>query len=548
MGIFSPKRDSESFDEESGVALPKIYNAPRPLTASAVQINMKNKREFEQVKLRKAEDSWQQEAWEYYDLIGEIKYSSNLVSNTLSRINIFGGYVEDSSSIPSAINAVEELDEDFQKAAMDLIYELESSAGGTSGILRSMALNLFIVGECWLVLEPGNPLDGIMPTWSVRSVDEVVVVNKEFAIRKRKDAKPADYIRLGKDARIIRIWRNHPRFSDEADSSMRGLLELCDELLLLSRTARATARSRLNAGLMFLPDGLSVASGDEVEIGEDGEPVLSSDETLNDFIDEFINAMVTPIRDETDSSAVVPFILRGPEDLGEKIRLIKFERSFDPMHVQQAENMLDRILAGLDIPKDIAQGLSGVKYSNAILIEESLYKAHIEPLILMVCDALTTGYLRPNLLRMGFEPSQIARAVVWYDPSAITAKPSKAEAATQGYELGVVSAEAWLRANGFSKTDAPGQLEQAQRIASKNGMLSEALTEMIMNTLIPPDILSQYRKQNLTQTDPESREALTDALGTDTQAPAPSDNPTPEAPETPQAPEQQGPPGLIDPS
>lgn len=538
MGIFTPRRDSDdTFDGESGVAIPKAYNTPRPLTASAVQVSMRNSKEAEQIKARKAEDGWQQEAWEYYDLIGEIKYSSNLISNTLSRINIFPAYVEDSSSVPSSIRGLEDLDEDFRKAAMELVYELESSVGGTSGILRSMALNLFIVGECYLVLEPARPMDGVPASWSVRSIDEIIVVNKEFAIRTRKDTKPKDYIKIGKEG-VIRIWRNHPRFSDEADSSLRGLLELCDELLLLSRTTRATARSRLNAGLLFLPDGLVAASSSDGDIDEDG--TINADETLDDFVEELMDAMVTPIRDETDSSAVVPFILTGNQDLGEKIRHIAFERSFDPMHVKMAEDRLDRILAGLDIPKDIAQGLSGVKYSNAILIEESLYKAHIEPLILMVVDALTTGYLRPLLLKMGHDPKLVSRAAIWYDPSAITAKPSKAEASTQGYEMGVISAEAWRRAHGFAMSDAPADLERAQRIAEKQGMLSEPLTEMLLNTIIPPDIMAKYRQQSLAQTDPESREALEQVL--DPNAPAQ------EAPAAESAPEEEPPPELINPN
>lgn len=540
MSIFTPRNKKSTTDPQTGAFLPNEFNSPRPMTASAVRLNMRSKKEHDQLLERKKNDQWQAESWEYYDLIGEVKFSANLIANVLSRINLYAAYVEDSSLVPSNIKGLESLDEDFRKAVIEILYNLESANGGTSGILRNMALNLFIVGECYLVREPGDILAGEEDQWSIRSIDEFITFEKRFAIKPRRNALPTDYKKLPVGTTATRIWRNHPRYSDEADSSMKGLLELCDELLLLSRSTRATARSRLNSGILYVPEGLSVSA--EFEADEDlidGEVGNESD----DFMEQFIDAMITPIRDEADASSVVPFVIRGEKDLGEKIRHITFSRSFDPMHVQLAEEKLDRILAGLDIPKDIARGLSGVKYSNAILIEESLYKSHIEPLILMIVDALSVGILRPLLRDMGYSGADVNRAVIWYDPSTITAKPSKAEAASKGYELGTVSAESWLRYNGFASTDAPDELETAQRFAMEKGVLSEGLTEMMMGTIIPADIMAKYRQTNIAQSDPESGAALEDALGN---GPAPEEQAT-QASET-EEPKETGPAGLIDPS
>ena len=536
MSIFTPRNRKSTTDPDSGAFVPNDYNSPRPIMASAVRLNMRNKKEHEQLVERKKNDQWQQEAWEYFDLIGEIKFSASMIANVLSRINLYAAFVEDSSMVPSNIKGLETLDEDFRKAVIEILYSLESSNGGTSGILRNMALNLFVVGECYLVREKGDVLIGEPDHWTIRSIDEFGTLNKRFIIKPRRNSPATDFIKLPMDTVATRIWRNHPRFSDEADSSLRGLLELCDELLLLSRSSRATSRSRLNSGMMFVPDGLSVSAqfdGDMEEMAD------GAADASDDFIEELIDSMITPIRDESDASSVAPFVVRGEKDLGEKIKLFSFNRSFDQMHVQMAENKLDRILAGLDIPKDIAQGLSGVKYSNAILIEESLYKAHIEPLILMIVDALSVGVLRPLLREMGYDGSDVNRAVIWYDPSAITAKPSKSEAATQGYEMGVVSADAWLRYNGFAPTDAPDELESAQRFAKDKGVLSEGLTEMMMNTIIPADILAKYRQQSIAMSDPESGAALEDALG--------NGAPAEELPTQAVEPTEPVPPGLIDP-
>ena len=183
-------------------------------------------------------------------------------------------------------------------------------------------------------------------------------------------------IKLPTTAFVGRIWRAHPRYSEESDSSLRGLLDLCAELLLLNRTFRATARSRLNAGALYLPDGLSVASSPDPDYPYDDEnnlyPGMTAEEAADEFEDSLIDAMTTPIRDEDSASAVVPLIIRGPAELGDKIKQFKFERAFDPALAERSDRVLERILQGLDVPKDIVTGLANVKYSNALQIDESL--------------------------------------------------------------------------------------------------------------------------------------------------------------------------------
>lgn len=72
MGIFS-RDDSSAVNPAQ--SLP--YTAHRPLTAAAQQVRVGDKGEFEQFKSRRSANSssWQEEAWEYYDAIGEIKLS-----------------------------------------------------------------------------------------------------------------------------------------------------------------------------------------------------------------------------------------------------------------------------------------------------------------------------------------------------------------------------------------------------------------------------------------------------------------------------------------
>jgi hypothetical protein len=221
----------------------------------------------------------------------------------------------------------------------------------------------------------------------------------------------------------------------------------------LTRTFRATARSRLNAGALYLPDGLSVAANpdpnypyDDVD-GVYTEP--TTEEAQDEFEDQLIDAMTTPIKDEDSASAVVPLIIRGPAELGDKIKQFKFERSFDPALAERSDRVLERIMQGIDVPKDIVTGLANVKYSNAVQIDESLYKAHIEPLMLLIADALTVVYLRPYLLANGFQPSEVDRIVVWFDPTAVATRNDRAQDADSGFEKMAISLETWRKSHGF---------------------------------------------------------------------------------------------------
>jgi len=507
------------------MALP--YSTPRTLTAAAAQMKVNDKGEFEQFKLRRSAGSsaWQAEAWEYYDAIGEIKYAFNLVASVVSRIRIYSAIVENPSETPVSVRSASTIDPKLAAAAERALARLDSAYGGQAGLLRDAALNLSVAGECYLVQIPAKRGSNIPESWDIRSVDEIMADARGgynvIGRREQSGGNTRATNKLGNNAFVGRVWRSHPRYSDEADSSLRGLLDLCAELLLLNRTFRATARSRLNAGALYLPDGLSVAAQGDPDYPYDEadselNPGFTAEEAEDEFEDQLIDAMTTPIRDEESASAVVPLIIRGPAELGDRIKQFKFERSFDPALASRADRVLERILQGLDVPKDIVTGLANVKYSNALQIDEALYKAHIEPLMLLIADALTIVYLRPYLIAQGYAESDVDKIVVWYDPSAVSTRNDRATDADAGYDRGVISQEAWRRAHGFSHADAPTPNEVAIRMLYEKGAISPELTEAMLQT-VSAEFMEQVRAvasgSSAVQLSPEDQAKLDAALG-----------------------------------
>jgi hypothetical protein len=270
----------------------------------------------------------------------------------------------------------------------------------------------------------------------------------------------------------------------------------------------------MNAGLLFIPDALSVAGA---SVADDKETV--EDETTQ-FVNELFDAMTTPINDEAAGSSVVPMVVTGEESLGEKIKYILFNRPTDQWLIERADKALERVLNGIDIPKEMVAGLDQVRYSNAGVIDENLYKIHIEPSAIMFVDALTSVYLRPGVAKKfpDLDPGILARIVAWYDPTDVIIKVDPGEAATIGYDHWLVSADAWRRANGFSDVHAPSQEEIGQRLVIENmtkNLPPNAAVQILQQVL--PTLFGMGKESLLKPDDspPETRRGPNDAISTE---------------------------------
>jgi hypothetical protein len=277
---------------------------------------------------------------------------------------------------------------------------------------------------------------------------------------------------------------------------------------------------------------LSASPDTDYQFDDEIDITLPNHEEEEDiFENQLVDAMTTPISDESSASAVVPLIIRGPSELGDKIKQFKFERSFDPALAERADRVLDRIMQGLDVPKDVVTGLANVKYSNALQIDESLYKAHIEPLLLLISDALTVVYLRPYLKSIGYSDAEIDRLVIWYDPSAISTRNDRAADADIGFDKMAISYDAWRSAHGFGDADAPSAEELAIRMMAERGVITPELTEAMLQSLAP-EVMNSARQaaqsQSIAPIPPEVQEALQGE-------PAPAEE-APQETETPPAP------------
>lgn len=435
--------------------------------------------------------AWQREAWNGYLRVGEIHYGFNLLANLLARVRIYAAALGEANEAPLDVkSAVDKKRITAQLAADAAQVMAELQAEDWSSSTRTFALNFSVAGECYLIQLP-RPQG---PVWTIRSVDEVqvraggaVLTPMRSGAREQKTLPASTF--------IARMWRPSPQYHQEPDSSMVGVADSVEELLMLMRLVRGAARSRMNAGLLFMPDGITSARGSvtaepPLEEPEDSISELASAATEDPggpFMAQLMESMTTPIADEASASGVVPMLATGPGDLGALIRHITFERSSDEWLVRQAEKALDRVLQGIDIPKEIVTGLEAVKFSNAVVITEDLFRSNIEPLALAFVDSLTDVYLRAELKssRFGYKDEDLANLVVWYDPSEIVTRPNSADEATQGVDRLLLSPAAWRREHGYAESDAPDEAQLATMLLQKMTALPDAVIMRLLKEALP---------------------------------------------------------------
>jgi hypothetical protein len=474
------------------------------MTASSEQLDLSKRASV------RSHQAWQTAAFDYYDQIGELKFAFGLISQIVARVMLYVAVTEDPAEVPiDAKIYLEDNDDDDQdkiKEAVDIgiaaLHDLFSRSIGQSEMLRSLALNLSIPGEAYLVDDTARK------RWTIASISELVAGTPP-SLRTTRPASNTATMPGGRPldpkAYVARIFRSHPRWSDEPDSSMLGVLDQAEKVVLFDQAMRVVARSRMNAGAIYIPNGMTA----------------KSEKTLEESL---LEATMEPVTNEQASHTVTPLLITGPPELGAQIKYIELGRKMEDELLTASDRALDRMLAGLDIPKDIVAGMAEVRYSNSVVIDDSLYKAHIEPLVLLICDGLTQAYLRPILRSKKVDEDIISRMTIWYNPSQIVTRPDRSQAANEGFDRFLLSGEAWRRARGYSDLDAPTDEEVLKRFALAKIQVPPELAGPLVENL-NPEFFDKLRTENQSESGvpPELSEIL--KPGPDPSGAAPAEAP-----------------------
>lgn len=390
---------------------------------------------------------WQQQAWQYYDAIGELRFAANWLGNALSRATLHIARPPE----PDSANGQPERDDDAQ--ANEALAALGSGVAGQAAILHAFAVQLTVAGDCYLLgFDPpsrdGEPTQG--QKWIVRSSEEVNTYPGKVTFKFEGEDLTLDEDNVA----IVRIWRPHPRYSWQADSPTRGVLPILHELERLTQMILAQANSRLaGAGLLLIPNEFDfpTPSGYDAD-EEDSEPVTKA----QGFVNRLGYAMTKPVADRSDPSAVVPVVVTAPGDQIGNAKLIQFWTGLDAQAIELRKEAVRRFSLGMDMPPEVLLGMGDVNHWGQWQIDDDAIRLHIEPLLTLICEALTVGFLRPLI-------GADSDLMVWFDTTELVQRPNRAPDAFQLYDRNELSGDELRAAAGYGNSAKPSDVELTDR-------------------------------------------------------------------------------------
>jgi len=383
---------------------------------------------------------WQAECYRHYAICGEARFAAKFFGHAVSRASLYASDIVNGDQ-----HEIE------NGPAVDALNDLFNGRDGQTQMLDSLGSHLTIAGEAYLV---GRQVENV-DTWEIISCLEMQIAGESWQINY---GNGLPVVQLTEDDVVIRIWLPSPAHRVEADSPFRALLPILSEIEWLTRHVFAQITSRLaGSGILMMPQGMSFPPPPE-QLNEDGTTSASKPQNDADaFMLTLADAMMAPIDDPSSPSAVIPIVVTAPDDAIDKARLLTFWSELDAASMSLRNEAIRRFALGMDLPPEQVLGMSGtstgassgtVSHWGAWQVEESTIKLHIEPMLDVIVNALTIGYLRPLL-------DEGSTTVVAYNSSALRLRPDRSKEAFELYDRGLITAEALRRENGFSDDDAP---------------------------------------------------------------------------------------------
>jgi hypothetical protein len=365
-------------------------------------------------------EAWQRTCWDFYDIIGEYRYSVDWVGNLLSKAKLF---VTQNGRVTQ------------NEAAKDALAALFGGEDGQSEMLRQLGIHFSIAGEAYIIGED----DADQDQWGVYAATEVKrSASDEFTVNGRK---------IEGDPLIMRIWRPHPRVPQASTSPSRAIIAILSELDRLTQHVDAQLQSRLaGAGIFAIPSEISFPSMTTTDAEGNQTQTASGAQGFADFLTE---VMSTAIKNRSSAEAYTPIILQVAGEYLERLQHITFWTELDKQAIELRVEAIRRLALGMDMPPEVLTGVADVNHWGAWQIDESAIKAHSEPLLAIITSSLTTGYLRYVLESDGMSEEEAAEFAIHADTSMLRMRPNRSREAIELWDRGELSGAAMLRENGF---------------------------------------------------------------------------------------------------
>ena len=400
------------------------------------------------------ESAWQNRAWIWYDTIGEFRFACSWVGNVLSR----------------AVLTVKRGDALITTGpAEDARHALFGGPDGQKEMFRQLGIQFTVAGEAYIVATDGGT--DATDKWWVVAASELSKSGGTWKIGKKEVEDPL----------VIRLWRPHPRVNKDPDSPARAVLPVLSEIDGLTKHVSAQIDSRLaGAGVLLLPDNISFATTSTTSPTE-GDGQLA----IDPFLDELMQTMMTAIKNREDPAALVPILLQANGEYLDKVRHLTFSTPLDEQAIELRKEAIRRLALGMDMPPEVLTGTGDVNHWGAWQIEDASIKAHTEPLLQIIVQSITEGYLWPYLEESGMDEEEAREYHFAVDTSQMRLRPDRSKEAVELYDRGILSPNSLLVENGFMPSDAMTDTERTEFFKRKvaSGMTTPELVAAALSLL-----------------------------------------------------------------
>jgi hypothetical protein len=397
-----------------------------------------------------ADTSWQVEAFDSVEKVGELGYVMNLKANTVAMCDfVIRKWDEETRTWVQP----EENEDDAPERVMEAFV---GPQGGQYDLKRRLAWHLSVAGESLMVGSTGDGQDGIL--WEFLSVAELKL-GSDGQYKRYRDGGGAGEL-LPDEHYVARCWRSSPIYSDRADCEVKRILPIAKELIRLTQMIDAIASSRLPAKILVIPDEATFA-GQEEDVGGD---VDESDEALDPFVEEIFQHNSAAVTDPSSAARLTPLVMRVPMEMASpnSVFTIDLARDVDTWGAALRTESLQRLAQGLDSPPETMTGKSSLSHWTAWSVDADFLAKHVKPVGELMADFVTFAYLRPML--EAFEdmaPEESARWRIELDMASVSARQNEAEGAERLADI--ITDEARLKAHGFNLGDMADEETIMQR-------------------------------------------------------------------------------------
>ena len=407
----------------------------RALTAAAARMDQRDSEIY-----RRMSEPWQLRALSYYDVIGEIRFASQFYAKLLSKVRYYPArQLEDDRKEPIT-----------DGLPVEILHRLQDPGGGRSRLQYDYGRMMFVTGEGVLF---GDRLETDEERWRFLWKDEVKRLDDGRWERVRSDKQPYQPRQIGV---AYRFWTPHPRHSDMADSPLRSVLDIAEELIVLTASVMGTATTRMTNGILLIPSDLSP---DNYGPPEDDGYAGDEDPENNVFMSAYMEHVQAQIENPADAASKVPFTLEGAYDYLDRVRwLPTHDPQTDYMERELRKEAVHRLALGMDFPPEFLLGMTDANHWTARQVVYDMWRSYGTPVAERFADDVADVFLRPALREEDYPGWE--NVVVDYDDSRVVIPPDMTEIAKQALDMIAIGRPAYRQLIGVSEDMAPDEEEE----------------------------------------------------------------------------------------